>query len=68
MPEVGPYDTETVAAWSRSRLSPELQEYLAETVVRGIAATSGDTASRSDFLAILALLGGERLLTGHLLT
>jgi oxygen-dependent protoporphyrinogen oxidase len=61
MPEVGPYDTETVSGWSRSRLSPELQEYLAETVVRGIAATSGDTASRSDFLAILALFGGAKL-------
>jgi oxygen-dependent protoporphyrinogen oxidase len=63
MPEVGPYDTETVSAWSRSRLSPELQEYLAETVVRGIAATSGDTASRSDFLAILALFGGAKLVS-----
>jgi protoporphyrinogen/coproporphyrinogen III oxidase len=61
MPEVGPYDTETVSAWSRTRLSPELQEYLAETVLRGIAATSGDTASRSDFLAILALFGGAKL-------
>lgn len=61
MPEVGPYDTETVSAWSRSRLGPELQEYVAETVIRGIAATSGDTASRSDFLAILALFGGAKL-------
>src|ERR1700741_5192762 len=42
MPEAGRYDTETVSAWSRSRLSPELQEYFVETVVRGIAATSGD--------------------------
>jgi protoporphyrinogen/coproporphyrinogen III oxidase len=63
MPEVGPHDTETVSAWSRSRLSPELKEYLAETVVRGIAATSGDTASRSDFLAILALFGGAKLVS-----
>src|ERR1700727_1031758 len=30
MPEVGTYDSGTVSAWSRSRLSPELQEYLAE--------------------------------------
>jgi protoporphyrinogen/coproporphyrinogen III oxidase len=63
MPEVGAYDTGTVSAWSRSRLSPELQEYLAETVVRGIAATSGDTASRSDFLAILALFSGAKLVS-----
>jgi oxygen-dependent protoporphyrinogen oxidase len=61
MPEVGRYDTETVSEWSRSRLSPELREYLAETVLRGIAATSGDTASRADFLAILALFGGAKL-------
>jgi oxygen-dependent protoporphyrinogen oxidase len=61
MPEAGRYDTETLAAWSRSRLSSELQEYLAETLLRGIAATSGDTASRADFLAILALFGGAKL-------
>ncbi len=63
MPEMGPYDTETLSVWSRSRLSPELQEYLAETVLRGIAATSGDTASRADFLAILALFGGAKLVS-----
>ena len=63
MPEAGRYDTQTVSAWSRSRLSPELQEYLAETVLRGIAATSGDTASRADFLAILALFGGAKLVS-----
>jgi protoporphyrinogen/coproporphyrinogen III oxidase len=63
MPEAGRYDTETVSAWSRSRLSPELQEYFAETVVRGIAATSGDIASRADFLAILALFGGAKLVS-----
>jgi len=61
MPEVGPYDTGTVSSWTSSRLSPELREYLCETVVRGIAATSGDTASRSDLLAILALFGGAKL-------
>jgi oxygen-dependent protoporphyrinogen oxidase len=61
MPEAGRYDTETVAAWSSLRLSHELREYLAETVLRGIAATSGDTASRADFLAILALFGGAKL-------
>ena len=63
MPEAGRYDTETLSTWSRSRLSPELQEYLAETVLRGIAATSGDTASRADFLAILALFGGAKLVS-----
>jgi len=63
MPEAGRYDTETLSAWSRSRLSSELQEYLAETVMRGIAATSGDTASRADFLAIVALFGGAKLVS-----
>jgi protoporphyrinogen/coproporphyrinogen III oxidase len=63
MPAAGRYDTETLSAWSRSRLSPELQEYLAETVLRGIAATSGDTASRADFLAILALFDGAKLVS-----
>lgn len=60
--ELGRYDTETVSGWSASRLSSELREYLVETTIRGIAATSGDTASRGDFLAILALLRGAKLL------
>ncbi|WAJ43374.1 FAD-dependent oxidoreductase [Mycobacterium sp. Aquia_216] len=63
MPEIRRYDTETVSTWTRSRFSRELQEYLAETVLRGIAATSGDTASRGDFLAILALFGGAKLVS-----
>jgi protoporphyrinogen/coproporphyrinogen III oxidase len=62
MPELGKYDTETLSAWSAPRLSAELREYLVETIIRGIAATSGDTASRVDFLAILALLGGAKLM------
>ncbi len=60
--ELGAYDTETVSGWAASRFSAELREYLIETTIRGIAATSGDTASRVDFLAILALLSGAKLL------
>jgi protoporphyrinogen/coproporphyrinogen III oxidase len=62
IPELGGYDTETVSQWAASRFSAELREYLVETTIRGIAATSGDTASRVDFLAILALLSGAKLL------
>jgi oxygen-dependent protoporphyrinogen oxidase len=62
IPELGGHDTETVSGWAASRFSAELREYLIETTIRGIAATSGDTASRVDFLAILALLSGAKLL------
>jgi protoporphyrinogen/coproporphyrinogen III oxidase len=62
IPELGGYDTETLSAWAAGRFSAELREYLVETTIRGIAATSGDTASRVDLLAILALLGGAKLL------
>jgi len=61
MASAGRYDTETLSEWSRARLSGELQEYLTETTMRGIFATSGDTASRVDFLAILALFAGAKL-------
>lgn len=62
IPTTGRYDTETVNDWARSHLSPELQQYLIGAVMRGIAATTGDSSSRVDFLALLTLLGGAKLL------
>lgn len=61
MPDCGAYDTETVADWAQSRFSRELREYALDTTLRGIFATSAATAPRVDFLAILALLRGARL-------
>ncbi|HEX9832452.1 MAG TPA: hypothetical protein VGA66_05080, partial [Mycobacterium sp.] len=48
--------------WARTHLSVELQEYLTDTTMRGIFATSGDSASRVDFLAIITLFAGASLL------
>jgi protoporphyrinogen/coproporphyrinogen III oxidase len=62
IPTTGRYDTESVTDWARSHLSPELQEFLIGAVMRGIAATSGDDTSRVDFLALLTLLGGAKIL------
>ena len=61
MPECGRYDTETLGAWAQHRFSPELREYLLDATLRGIFATSASTAPRVDFLAILALLKGAKL-------
>jgi protoporphyrinogen/coproporphyrinogen III oxidase len=62
IPTTGRYDTESVTDWARSHLSPELQEFLIGSLMRGIAATSGDDTSRVDFLALLTLLGGAKIL------
>lgn len=62
IPMAGRYDTESVNDWARSHLSPELQEFLIGALMRGIAATSGDDSSRVDFLALLTLLGGAKIL------
>jgi oxygen-dependent protoporphyrinogen oxidase len=62
IPTTERYDTESVNDWARSHLSPELQEFLIGAVMRGIAATSGDDTSRVDFLALLTLLGGAKIL------
>jgi len=61
MPEVGKYDTETLTAWARRRLSSELAEYVAEAMYRGIYSASSETAPYGDFLGILWLLGGAKL-------
>ncbi|MUL65915.1 hypothetical protein BOO86_15675 [Mycobacterium sp. CBMA 234] len=62
IPTAGKYDGESVNDWARAHLSTQLREYLVGAIMRGIAATSGDTSSRVDFLALLTLLGGAKLL------
>lgn len=62
MPKAGRYDTQSLNDWARAHLSAELQEYLTDTTMRGIFATSGDSASRVDFLAIITLFAGANLL------
>lgn len=62
MPKAGRYDTQSLGDWARGHLSTELQEYLTDTTMRGIFATSSDSASRADFLAIITLFAGASLL------
>jgi protoporphyrinogen/coproporphyrinogen III oxidase len=61
MPECGRYDFQTIAEWVEGKFSDELKNYLIGAVMRGIFATRLETASRVDFLAILNLFGGARL-------
>lgn len=61
MPRCGIYDTQTLAQWASGRFSEELREFLLDTTLRGIFATSSETSPRVDFLAILALLKGASL-------
>jgi oxygen-dependent protoporphyrinogen oxidase len=62
MPEAGRYDTESLSDWASGYLSAELQEFLTSATIRGIFATSGDSSSRVDFLAIITLFAGASLL------
>jgi oxygen-dependent protoporphyrinogen oxidase len=62
IPGAGRYDTESVRDWAESHLSLELQEFLIGALMRGISATNGADTSRVDFLALLTLLGGAKLL------
>lgn len=58
---LGRCDDETVSQWAASHLSPELQEFLIGALMRGISATSGDSTSHVDLLALLRLLGGAKI-------
>lgn len=60
--EAARFDTETLAAWSERTLAPEVRERLISPVIRGIFATEPENVSRVEFLGILALFAGARLL------
>jgi oxygen-dependent protoporphyrinogen oxidase len=60
--EAGRFDTETLAAWAERALTPELRERLVSPAIRGIFASEPDQVSRVEFLGILALFAGARLL------
>lgn len=60
--EAGRFDTETLAAWAERALTPELRERLISPAIRGIFASEPDQVSRVEFLGILALFAGARLL------
>jgi oxygen-dependent protoporphyrinogen oxidase len=60
--EAGRFDTETLAAWAERALTPELRERLVSPAIRGIFASEPNQVSRVEFLGILALFAGARLL------
>lgn len=60
--EVSRFDGETLAAWSERTLSREVRERLLSGIVRGVFAVEPDEVSRVEFLGILALFVGARLL------
>jgi len=61
MPEAGAYDGATLADWAAGNLSPELVEHLIDPAIRGIFAAEADEVSRVEFLGILALFAGAKL-------
>ena len=60
--EAGRYDTESLQSWSQRKLNRELADYLIDPAIRAIYATEGDSVSRVEFLGMLALFGGAKLL------
>lgn len=60
--EIARFDGETLAAWAERALSEQVRERLLSGVVRGVFAVEPDEVSRVEFLGILALFVGARLL------
>jgi protoporphyrinogen/coproporphyrinogen III oxidase len=59
--EAGRYDTESLTSWARRKLNRELADYVIDPAIRAIYATEGDAVSRVEFLGMLALFGGAKL-------
>jgi oxygen-dependent protoporphyrinogen oxidase len=59
--DAGRYDGETVDEWARRELNPELRDYLTGATMRAIFAIEADACSRVDFLGVIALFKGARL-------
>lgn len=59
--EAGRYDTETLRGWAERKLNRELADYLVDPAIRAIYATEGDRVSRVEFLGMLSLFGGAKL-------
>jgi protoporphyrinogen/coproporphyrinogen III oxidase len=59
--EAGRYDTESLQSWARRKLNRELADYVIDPAIRVIYATEADSVSRVEFLGMLALFGGAKL-------
>ncbi|WP_354698553.1 Renalase [Paraconexibacter sp. AEG42_29] len=60
--EAGEYDGMTLAEWAEGNLSREVSDHLLGPAIRGIFATEPSDVSRVEFLGILALFAGAKLL------
>jgi len=60
--EAAVFDTETAAAWALRTLGKELADNVVDLVCRGMAATPSASISRVDFMGLLYLLTGAKLL------
>lgn len=58
---VGRYDTENLSAWARRTQDPEIAEFLIESAVRSMYAAEAENLSRVEFLGVIALFGGAKL-------
>ena len=58
---VGRYDTENLEAWARRTQHPEVAEFVIEPAVRSMYAGEVENLSRVEFLALIALFGGAKL-------
>jgi protoporphyrinogen/coproporphyrinogen III oxidase len=59
--EAGAFDTQSLADWANSSLPPELSDYLISAAIRAIYAIEPEQVSRVEFLGIIALFAGARL-------
>jgi oxygen-dependent protoporphyrinogen oxidase len=59
--EAGRYDSENLAAWARRTQHREVAEYLIEASVRSMYAAEAEDLSRVEFLGVIALFAGAKL-------
>jgi protoporphyrinogen/coproporphyrinogen III oxidase len=59
--ETGRYDYESLATWARRTQHPEVAKYVIEAAVRSMYAAEAEDLSRVEFLGVIALFGGAKL-------
>jgi oxygen-dependent protoporphyrinogen oxidase len=59
--DAGRYDFESLATWARRTQNPEIAEYVIEAAVRSMYAAEAEDLSRVEFLGVIALFGGAKL-------
>jgi oxygen-dependent protoporphyrinogen oxidase len=59
--QVGRYDYESLSTWARRTQNREVAEYMIEASVRSMYAEEAENLSRVEFLGVIALLGGAKM-------